>query len=1179
MKPEDNEIEAELQRLRQQVSGTAVTAENLIQLRRQVEELMSRSPAPRLASLGAEILHGIEIAAAPPASRAPRCELLRRELERVGGHTASQISGAIGASGFRNDEPLSLQEARELTTILWPLLRRIRDKFENEAVPRDRVRRARGELRELREALPADLSKLRDRLGEIVEDLGQRLTSRTAEEQLDKLLARLRSLAAKQRDWQRLDAEKVRLEENPWAQDHPDDSRVVEMHRLLAQLDDLRRAETQLADLPERIAPHLERGEYLAVFDHLRRSHDEAERLSLRHREPLEQATRHLVERLEQLYGTIVETDHRGDTEAQRRSLEELESVRSWLCDLPQPLRVLAADLEARVDSLVARLAEGWQEAVLEEVRERVSTLPESKLKAYLDTLDPASPPAVHEWAQQIKRLLAEVETARRVELELDEEQLRRLERAAVEYGYGPTTEEAARLAQDYREALGTLEEIEVAVQHTPVAVDELLRRLEPIVRRFPRWRRVTRVQARVRDAEILHELLEKAKSGSRRDLQAARRLAAKISDASFRERMEGALTALEEATGKWERIERALDNLQHEKRLDRLAATITAALQDADSFVRMAEKGTPAAEEQFPQRWHELEALIKRFLLEELPGRIQTWVESAVAAADTRRVLGQWRERFDEWLAVLQDPILREEGEELFDRREAELDLEALVTAHRFDAALTLLKEKRRLFDRSKHRELTARLERSRAVLAFRRGEDPQLASSLEVASQHGLDSELAAIFVEHFRKTGTGHLLAELVRLRVDGLADHPQAAQFADWCLRLQREDLDSLVDELTACEDLTALRNFFEALSLGQQPHQSLYLLFQLKRRAMRWDPETRDVMKASLDDLRERVSGELDDHAAALERWSAALKGAEPMLAADLTDQELRDLLERTHKETLSLIDRAFREIEQWLEPLMKAQGWLEPTGIPHLGALLDESRQFVHRLRTNRDLLEEIWGVRGDLLCGRGEHRDLRHLLTRLTLSALGRVQDVFKLVGHYFRDYEAITRIVEELIAVYRAEGEGMTPEELRRKDKNLRRTYGYDFSPEQDRFQLLHQLDGSSYSGFFERLRQMVGEVEAVTVYEQTCKQAMRQLGDQLELRLKRLDDAARSSEEQRSDRVATAKLVARPVAGERSLAELIETAPEPSMSQPAKERLKKLQGSSWYQILGRSVALVSG
>ena len=69
MKREDQEIEAELQQLRQQRAGTAVTTEHRTRLQRRVEELMSRSHAPRIASLGATILHEIDAFATPAPRR------------------------------------------------------------------------------------------------------------------------------------------------------------------------------------------------------------------------------------------------------------------------------------------------------------------------------------------------------------------------------------------------------------------------------------------------------------------------------------------------------------------------------------------------------------------------------------------------------------------------------------------------------------------------------------------------------------------------------------------------------------------------------------------------------------------------------------------------------------------------------------------------------------------------------------------------------------------------------------------------------------------------------------------------------------------------------------------------------------------------------------------------------
>ncbi len=1188
---EVNEAEAHLRSLLERARGPGLSAAAAASILSRADDLAKRFSAVPVAELHGRIRQTLLPVIGTIHREPNRCRLLAGELDRIKEPSARNVRSALEAAGLARETVSDLRTARELRRLLGSKLSAL-DQFYRRAATTDpdRLHSQLRDLEELHDALPPDDLQAKNLLKELKGWLQERRESVLDQRHLESLLDQLRQWIRVQ---DRADHEQARkaLSRNRWAVSHPKDSRVVEARELLDRLRRIAKIRKSLEALPDRVRDDLGRVRILAAVEHIRQLHHQAVEHGVRDLAPLRDAAELILHHLEARWeqeAEAAELQTEPTAEALQGRIEELESALGWLRQLPEALHEGAPDLEERLRNLADAEKERLQTVLLAREKEIFRTLPVTELADYRDSLERSGVAVLEEWAVVVARLIADLEAARGVEEELDEACLRRLERARSEVPPGPVSDEAARLAQAYREATIAIAEVESAEE--PDSQDDKRdpKRLDEYRELFPAWRRLQRAQGMLRDSGRLHEVRTAAATATAAGVAEARKLARELTESSVQAPIEVALVLLEQVVATRDRMGEYADAFTREQPPARLAESIHDAVGIAGGFVEALEgEAYQALEGEFPDAWTTLQDRIRLFLLDELPAAVRRWLLEALRAVRSQERLDALRRSFDGWLQALPGDLcaVKDEGERLFGRRRAELQVSALAREKRFEQALTVLADNQALFEAADHQQREGELRRRAAVAAFHDGRDGALAEIMEVCRDFGADEELLRIVVDHFRVTGATRQLVELAGANGESLAAFPRASQLARWALLFQHEELARLAEELAASDDPESVRAWIEGLSRvgAERQAHAFHTLWSAQQLDRSWDGGLVRSAEIAAAGLRRSLSG---DHLR-IENALRELEGRfqdsdEPDREAAESggdDAELRRQLDRAFEDVRSLIGEGETALKAWRKSLYPAQAWLAATGeFPRLPQLMERIEQLAERLTNDAKTLDELDRARAEVLAsasGTDGWDRLRPIVHRVGPGSLPALQRLRRLIIVYFQDYFGIVKIVDQLGAAHQAGGEGLTIQQLLICRDQLDQEFHYDFRPGFDRFNLRPRFPHENFGTFVEELEQMVREVEEVDRYAGLCRQAIHSL-DLLERRLRNFE--AESSTTAREARLAAiAELLDQVLENEATVREVFEARPEVSLSEPARSRLAKLGASQEYRLLERAVELL--
>ena len=1167
----------EIKGLLERARASALTRDAALKIRERAEEFTRGVESAGVAALLSQILQATEeaiLGSEPAPTRRGRA--LQRELQTATRATPAQIREALRASGLTGDTDLGLDEARHLQQVLFPSLRALRSTYEEAGFDtEERLTAVREQLRNLIEAIPGRIAQPRRFLQELAASLESRVQSTLARRRLEEIGRRLQAMLDTQTGLDSLGELEKALAEAGRTRDLSADPSAARVSSQIRRLEDLRTAYEDLDRVPMRVAGLAPAGEFRTALDELADGYRRANEGGLLHRAPLDRAAAIIAAELRRVLRDerqAASSDREPGMDSLRDRIDTLSRIRDWLTALPSEL---TEELDRECLDLAKREAERLA-GILAAIHVRsLRELAIEEVASYSEGLIRSEEPVLQELGLELRERWLDFDAMRNVTDDAEEAGLRRLEGVGSELGPGPFADEALGLARRYRAAAEVLREIEADLESSSRHRKELLQRLKPIAGEFPAWKRVARLMKRVEDADLLRALKSAAAKGAPVGIRRALAQAASLSDEDLRDKIQRALSQLEQAAVWAMEAEKAHKRLAAAAGLAGRERAIDGVVAKVRGYLPLTE-GSEDSRREFPSAWRHLDEIVTPLLMDHLPHAVEGWLDETVPEAANRESIERCRSRFGEWNDLLQNDFLADRADRLLQHRAAQLDVRDLVSGGSFDQALARLGESKSLFDALDYQALEAELERGRAVDRFRAGRDPELEEVMSVLYRHGADETLLECVVQDFREHGSTRRLASLARERGEELQRFEEIALLAGWCLMFEREQLEDLAGDLATTASQPQVETFCGSIARSDAVIKALHCLSLAVGRAITWRSAVEKAARDAIATLRGRLNPQLKQLEAELKGLIEESRGElESYGRLRRDDAALREALAGAFERArlfLEHADAVLGESDCIVGPLRR---WAATTGRPAMvESLIRDLDEFRDRLQRSVKVLDQLHDAHEMTL--RTHPESLSELLSLRLLGggSIGLVAGVFSLLTTYYQDWLRVLKPFMILVQCYRHGGVGLTSSEVESLRRTLEGDLRYDFSPAADRFELLALLGDTSYLSFIEKLQAMVREVEAVDAHEAACQAAEAAIGDRLRLRLSRYDAAADGERE--VEREGIAELLEQVVSPGRPASDALASPPTPQDSEVAASSLERVRRESWYQSLQRALRI---
>jgi hypothetical protein len=603
-----------------------------------------------------------------------------------------------------------------------------------------------------------------------------------------------------------------------------------------------------------------------------------------------------------------------------------------------------------------------------------------------------------------------------------------------------------------------------------------------------------------------------------------------------------------------------ALDHLNSNK----LGEAISAVVERIDQYRRYQESNLFAeAQRKFAEQYKSLDQRVLRFRQAVIPEAIRRWAKLIASDSASQADINAARQSLVAWHDVLGVDFPQPETDRVLDERSAEMEIQALIAAGKFDEAIKVIHNTGRLLSPGFIVEHTRMLGRRKAVAHYETGQEAAIAEAIK---EHGPDSQLLKIVVEDFATKGQiDHLAAIHVCLeQIEAIDRH--AARLVRWVFDFKSGVLEDLAQSLATSEETESVLIFAKGLANGIHHAHALRVLQLAFKETRSWPAEIRADVKASYEILSVRFTDAVSRIEVALQDLIERGKSAEQTVVAETrNDALLQQEIEAAFARAQAFLNASLASIEDWLSYLTSATHF-EVEFDPSLRTRIQDEDL---KLRTNAQLLERLTTARRAIeKYGWMKLEDLRKALT-LLIVPVSSVAAVVKLLNRYLENYRPTTELVGELTEAWKKGGAGMSSAQLTNIVNRLTLELKYDFRSGQDRFQQLQRLSGRTFQEFVEELRVMLAEVEAVNFYQERLLSAMTGKGDLLRLRMQ-------NGLEQ--DRQAVFELLSQKDSLGKSILDWYQKPPETSHSPVATERLRLLQNSDWFQLLRKAVSFTA-
>lgn len=1148
---------------------------------KRARELGGACGSPEALSLVSRIEQTLRASLCPrPQPQFIRLRRLEAELARDGDTSPGRLFDALVASGLSVAVDLSPRECQEAGKLLFQPLQALSDRYRRHGgLNVEGLHAVLSDLEKLAEALPDHLASVRAEVDRLRGVVSSKVAERQAEQDVVGLVELLQREVIRQEHLDGLTGLESRLHGNAWVRHHPDHDLVKEAEELLARLEQVAATHAWVAGLPQRVTEALGSASQSQAADELQAAAVLAEKMQLLDRNPLEAAAGLLIESFRQTC-RIVERATRGrdpiPTDVLLRRLDELARAREASRRIPDALQQGLAVVERQIQELSHRIEERLGAEALRAVRERFESLAPDDLATYVAELDASSLPGIDVWREGIVKLAADLEEAGGARRPIPKDVLERLEGSAEKLGTTPVTRTALVVAASHRRALALCEEIRGEIEAGSVEAGRRLADLEQIILSMPDWGLPRDLAAHLRDADLVERVQQRAASGRPEDFEEAARLAAGLTDAADRQRYAGAARSLNTLALRLAGAARLGPALEGGAEARELWEAINRGVQAVGGLLSQ-EQRTVDAQRILEAGWQVLESE-GAWLMGALPSAIRRWMDSVAPAAQGLDEILAGRRTLDGWLEVLADDFLRDDGDRLFGRRQAEIEIDELHSQGRLPEALEVLRQHRELL--SDATGLEDRLQREFALAQWTEGGDPGLEGMVEIAGRHGLDARMADVFVEQFRERGPMRLLAALDRSGAPQLERFVVLAALARWSRsQVSHGPLDELVCRLVdPANDPEALRLFVMGLGRTESAEaRALGLLERLGEAAGRLPSEVADELGSATAGLATRIQAWLDEFASSLENAKSRYdtEPARSAEAASQSDSALERSFRAVQEEARLALDAARTTLESLRDELAGASPWLLPSSdlgrrLHHLSGAVDTE---LDRVMRDRETLTAVDGVVTRMLEDQEPDAadELADVLRNVGSQSTAVIRRMRRVVTEYFFAWRFVVRDFSRLLAARERGGEGLSRRDLQGLVARLEDEYRYDFRPGQDRFRLRTRLGGAGYPAFCEELEQMVGEIEVVDDWSARLKDAIRHNRPELERRLKKVRGASGAEDK----RLALDSL--RGLLDSKGLKRLFDTRPKVEVSAAARERLTVVEGGGGLALVAEAIDLV--
>lgn len=560
-----------------------------------------------------------------------------------------------------------------------------------------------------------------------------------------------------------------------------------------------------------------------------------------------------------------------------------------------------------------------------------------------------------------------------------------------------------------------------------------------------------------------------------------------------------------------------------------------------------------------YADRYKAMDQRVLRVRQEILPKAVRSWAKLVVKNSSSQADITAARQSFVAWLDLLGADLPRPEVERTLDERSAEMEIQALVAAGKFDEGLQLIEDKSRLLSSGFILEFTRLLGQRKALALYQPGREAEIAEAIK---QHGPDSELLRIVVKNFVTQGQCDHLAAIYGCLDQIEPIDPHAARLVRWVFEFKSGVLKELVQSLIDSEDTETVLAFSKGLANSTHHAPALRVLRLALEESGHWPAEIRTGVKASNVILSDKFAETVAKIEIALQDLVRRSESDEHAVVADMqNDALLQQEIDAAFARAKAFLNGSLDSVENWLSYLTNAARFEVELDT----SLRKRVQELDGRLRTNVQILERLTTARRAVEThGWVRLEELRKALNILTVT-VPPVSAVVKLLNGYLENYRPTTELVGQLTEAWKNGGAGLSSAQLTNIVNRLTVELKYDFRTGQDRFQQLQRLSDRTFPEFIDELRAMVAEIEAVGVYRERLLSAMTGKEDRLRLRIER---------NLSSDHEDIFELLRQPDSLGQSMLHWYSNPPETSHSPVAKEQLEELQNLDWFELLRRAV-----
>jgi len=644
--------------------------------------------------------------------------------------------------------------------------------------------------------------------------------------------------------------------------------------------------------------------------------------------------------------------------------------------------------------------------------------------------------------------------------------------------------------------------------------------------------------------------------------------LAKAATDASLRLDEAAANEFIEEATRTVNDTEGLLAVAGITRRVD-IAARITRTQALFESYQRLLTKtSAPLFRTLRPDALADLDERMNQCSSRLLINAVTRWAELAKEQARSVDHIDADIAMMRTWTHVRPRGFLTMEVQPPLRRARAEIEIDALVQSERIEDALGCLEREREWFSGSSYQTQKGRLERRRAVTAYRKGEETVL---VEAVRRWGADRDLVGLLVEHFRTTGvTAHLAQVAAHVTQD--FDDRDAAAVAQWSRLFENGELDILVTELAGTKCDASLITFLAAL-----PRTASHLA--ALRVVTRLSPSFSQRMPAvwkELNQAREALTQLHRSRVLEFERRLSEIDAAFDVKHIARRDewQTATELVQRigaTLTTAMVSVDKMKRQTEE-------ISGYVEAARFLNESSTVEtQAREILGRLRHSELFLADFDQAWKNVMRDGWQHVPAFFEIVsgQPTVSA-NVVRTLCRLALEYSKNHQVILKDVNELVEHHAAGARGFSLPQLDAVVRRIEHESRYDFRPEHDRFKLSARFGGKTWADFRHELADMVAEVNTVEAYEHRLNNMENHIGERIRRCVKNLDPyaAGRQMSEEAARKSLNAEL-AKPLDGPTAM-DLFNDQPAPRLSSAAQDMMASVRRSPTFKMLERAMML---